>query len=130
MALMKFREPNQVAWIGVRPAHRGAQVTARAQADNTTVIVHTVTSGKTFFWTHLSNMVFSSAAGGNMQLYVRDDSDVTQYFLYSGANRLAHHSNWSDAFWPPIEIPSLWDIVVLSNNSFVVYNAFVTGWEE
>jgi len=63
MALMKFREPNQVRRVGVRPAHDGTQVLERGSADNATVVLYTVPAGKVFYLCHAWLNVQGVAAG-------------------------------------------------------------------
>ncbi len=130
MALMKFREPNQAAWVGFRPGHRGTQVTKHAAATNTTLIIHTVTSGKVLYMTSFFLSVRSGVGEGI--LFVRDTSDVLQYHIVRvelftkvssgpGVGLSLHH---------PIEIPAGFDVCVQSTPAFCIANGFINGWEE
>lgn len=46
MALMLFRERNQVRWFGMRPAHRGTQVTKDATANGNYVDIYQPGAGE------------------------------------------------------------------------------------
>ena len=81
MSPMAFREPNEVLWRGVRPGHRGEQVAKYNSATNATVILHTVTTGKTLFLTAVSFQASTTTAGKFGALFVRDTSDAEKYCL-------------------------------------------------
>ncbi len=130
MALMEFREPNQVAWYGFRPAHRGTQFSKSSEADNNTVIVHTVTSGKTLFL-KLIVLTVRDATGVSF-VRVRDGSDVTQYTF--GFFHIPSLTGFSPPlvipFDTPLEIPSGFDIIVVSNTLNHKASCYFHGWEE
>ena len=130
MALMKFRESNQVAWYGSRPAHRGTQVVKSKVSQASTDIVHTVTSGKTLF---LCGLIFSantSAVDKTCKIFVRDDSDVLQYDFTAFTFRTTGVLSISLPFYPPLEIPAGYDIVTTSPDASAKCSGFIFGWEE
>ena len=130
MPLTAFREPNQVAWVGVRPAHRGAQVVKSNTAINNTAIIHTVTAGKVFFMTLASWAINASVAGGNCFVEVRNGLDVSQYKVMNIIIDVANQFTSSLTFWPPIEIPAGWDVTCRSGVGTLDIRAFIFGWEE
>lgn len=129
MALMKFREKNKARWLGVRPAHYGEQVTKNGSVVNNTVIVHTVTAGKTFYLSSAVIGLFSTGTASGY-LLVRDDGDVLQYNIVFGRIINADEQLFSMGFDPPIEIPEGWDICVSSNSADMYVEGFIHGWEE
>jgi hypothetical protein len=130
MALMLFRERNQARWIGTRPAHRGTQIAKYATAQNATVIVHTVTAGKTLFLVHAALMLTASGGGG-FSFYIRDAADVDWFWLGAGyfpGGLVQEHHVFAPAF--PLEVPAGYDIVAVSSVVANVAKASVFGWEE
>ncbi len=97
-----------------------------------TTIVHTVTTGKTFYLTSLC--LFSDHGGnyGKAILKVRDGSDVDLYELAQVDSIAVQYDRFGipRSFPTPIKIPAGYDIVV--TNTVVVYNtnAQINGWEE
>jgi len=130
MALMAFREPNQVKWWGIRPAHRGTQVAKSASAINATVIIHTVTAGKTLFLCSASLSLQSGVGGGN--IFVRNGADVWQFALLAAQifTAAATSQGSSITFWPPLEIAAGWDLCTISGAAACSASGFIFGWEE
>jgi len=130
MALMSFREPNQVKWVGMRPAHRGTQVIVRAGGLGAEFIVYTVPAGKTFYLCGLLVGFSTTAVATWGTVRVRNDLDVVQYALAGllmdavGQNIVAH------SYWPPLEIPALWDVTVLSSAVTLECMVAINGWVE
>lgn len=130
MSEMEFREPNEVLWRGVRPAHKGTQVAKEATANNATETLHTVTAGKTLYLTHWVHTVRSNITGLGM-LFVTDDLDVARYYISqirSQADVAAYAPVGS--LYIPIEIPEGYKIKVSSSAAGCVIFAFIHGWEE
>jgi hypothetical protein len=131
MCAMGFREPNQVKWVGIRPAHLGTQIAkySPGSAGNPTII-HTVTNGKVFFLTSLILTVSTYDTGGGGSIVVRDESDVVQYYLtgWNLPGLAAFTINHS--FDPPLEIPAGYDIVLTKASGNEMTYAFIHGWEE
>lgn len=130
MSLMAFREPNQVAWVGSRPSHRGSQIAVHGGGSNGSNIIHTVSAGKTFFLTTLLGVVNTSATGTLAQIGIRNVSDVTQYFLFSSTFDQVGQLPIPLNFWPPHEIPAGWDIFSFSSAGTLDISVFLHGWEE
>jgi len=130
MSAMKFREPNEVLWRGVRPGHRGEQVAEYKEVANGTAIVYTVGAGKTFFMTTANFICDSSVTATLATLYVRNASDVLQYYLGVAYFRAVGQIVAPMTFNPPLEIPAGWDVVIASDSANLKTRAFIHGWEE
>jgi len=130
MALMTYREANQVLWRGVRPAHNGTQNPLLASADNGTVVIGGRTVGLTYYLCSAS-MGFAGVLAGIATLYLRSPGPVTEYRIFRSQYVAANnHSTEQATFWPPFEVPDDWDIVLTSSAAgFVVYG-HCFGWEE
>jgi len=130
MALMIHREPNQVKWVGTRPAHNGVQVSKNVLATNATTIIYTVSDNKTLFLCTASLGHYGIATGGTY-LGVRNDGDVFQYYIHYVMCQLNYPSvPVVVTFWPPLEIPEKWDIIVVSGVAGLSAMGYVFGWEE
>jgi hypothetical protein len=130
MALMNYREPNQVKWMGTRPGHNGTQVDKANTATNGIAIVYTVTAGKTLYLCTVSKWV-ELVAVGISSVFLRNVADVFQYNLIyelTVAGVLIPHR--SVTFWPPLEVPAGYDICVRSSVAGLTVGSFVFGWEE
>jgi hypothetical protein len=99
-------------------------------AENGTAIVYTVPAGKTLFLcsvlhSYLGIAISESSVG------VRNAADVLQYLL---SNILVATLTLSNVialpFWPPVEIPALYDITVASPAALAYARACITGWVE
>ncbi len=130
MSVMLFREANEVKWVGVRPAHKGTQVTKETLANNATVILHTVTSGKTLFLNLLAGSVRWEGSGRG-RIGVRDGSDVVQYYIFEALKGSAQDTiPFIIPFNIPLEIPAGWDVFLDTNSVSVYIYCFLHGWEE
>jgi len=130
MALMKFREPNQVRWQGVRPGHDGTQIQARNEADNATVLIYTVTALKTLYLCTAGLSTYTAVGGGSF-LRIRTDGDVFWLDLlsfYQGVNLSS--VNPVITFWPPLEVPAGYYIEVRSSSVGHKVQGYIFGWEE
>ena len=130
MALMNYREANQVLWRGVRPAHNGTQIVKYIFACNNVTIIHTVSAGTTF---HLCSFGLGvhTVAAGTINVAVRNAADVFQYYLamaeiVAGVTTMP----FQGTFWPPLEIPAGYDLVVQSNAVVLTVMGMCFGWEE
>jgi len=130
MALMKFREQNQVKWVGVRPGHNGTQVAAYAAMINGVGVVYTVGAGKTLF---LAECFLCSTGNitGQCSLAWYDDLWAFQrYFCMcdtiAGVQIQKDHCN----FCPPLEIPAGHIIAVASGALGLTASGQIFGWEE
>lgn len=130
MALMGWREPNQVKWVGTRPAHRGTQIGKSASAVNATAIVYTVTAGKTLYLCTASLMTETATVSAGI-FSIRDGADVSWLHLTMGrANTAGYFIAPCVTFWPPLEVPAGYDIVVFSSAALAAWTGSIFGWEE
>lgn len=130
MALMKYREANQVKWVGVRPAHRGEQIAKYATANNATVILHTVTAGKTFYLSFYTFLGYIAGAGAGVSLIVRNAADVEQYKISVLRGAVVGQLSQALALDFPLEIPAAYDVCAVSDSANSTLYAFAHGWEE
>lgn len=139
---MGKKEANEIRMLGILPSQGadpipvgkipdgGTQVLKYDNAENETTVLHTVTAGKTFY---LSSAVLSATFGadiaGRVQLFIRDEDDLNAVHIIN--EQLAAYDGQAVpcSFCPPIEIPALWDICILSNLDNVFANCFVHGYE-
>ena len=130
MALMKFREPNQVKWQGVRPGHNGTQVLADGQCDNSTIILYTVPAGKVFYWCGWNMIAYGPAAAGDSYLYIYTAVPAIwrriQRFFYAITDSRA----LSKSYWPPLEIPEGYSIRLVSTVVGHALQGSIHGWVE
>jgi hypothetical protein len=130
MALMLHREPNQVKWVGTRPGHNGTQITKYNTALNNTVIIHTVTAGKTLYL--VSAQIFTPNVGAVYgTLFIRDTLDAITMYLAGIINTptgAVSGQLWTS--YPPLEVAAGYDICVLSSAAGVNYIGSIFGWEE
>jgi hypothetical protein len=127
---MEFREPNEVLWRGIRPAHKGTQVAASAVANNDTQIIYTVNANKTLFLVY-ANIDAIGAAAANAYVAVRDAADAIQYYIFFPrftVTQAVYTNNFAPSI--PLEIPEDYDIVVNTGNAAVFARSFIFGWEE
>lgn len=130
MALMKYREPNMVKWVGARPGHNGTQVLVSGAAVGAQVLTYQVTLGKTLFLVSTSLEV-RLAAVGSATLELANDGGIFQYLLEDlelitvvGFIPLQAH-----LYTPPIECPSQWQFFMTSSAGLNVRGG-IFGWEE
>ena len=128
--VMEFREPNELRWYGSRPAHKGTQILKENDAENETTIVHTVTTGKVLY---LCSMIlgYYAIAAGYAYGRIRDDSDETVTTVFIDTIQAGSDGKGTFAsFWPPMEIPASYDIIVISSAVGLKPNLTIFGWEE
>ena len=130
MALMEFREPNQVQWIGVRPAHRGTQICTYAAIINGLAIIYTVPAGKHFCLieslcrmtvaaTGMGRVTYQTAGGMSYRTLCSIWYDA---FGYSG------DSSFCPAY--PLELVEGERLVVVSSALVLSVEGHIFGWEE
>jgi len=132
MALMKFREQNQVLWRGVKPAHNGEQVYGWDYQEGIGEDeVYKVTAGKIFFLTYANlatRLNTDSSASG--YLVIKTDAAVHYayllYHIYDKAGQLVD----SKTFPFPIELPAGYVINIVSTDANLDVFADIFGWEE
>ena len=130
MAKMTFREDNQVKRVGTRPGHEGTQVAKYNRTTPALALIHTVTAAKTFYLCSAS-LGSDQLAAGESYLAYRDAADLnTVIFLIDLSTATIPHPACVITFWPPLEIPALYDIYVASGAAGTRAYGFVFGWEE
>ena len=130
MALMSFREANQVLWRGVRPAHNGTQVIYDI---NTAVIAEHVlfTSGAGIYH-FICNCWIASTDNLAQELTIRVYNDAPAIIgsLYYGRSSVGYKGiNQNLSFWPPFEFSPGFSLRV--NVSAATWCSFgCSGWSE
>lgn len=99
-----------------------------------TLVMHTVTAGKTLFLTSASLALGSLLTSDVCYLAVRNAIDVLQFDILrhrvkATADNSANVAN-SMALIPPLEIAAGWDVVVYSPDVDIAAAATFSGWEE
>ena len=130
MAVMGFREPNRARWVGVRPAHDGAEVYNKADATNATVVVYTVPAGKVLHLTSLHVCSRATLAAGEVIVDIRNAAHVIQVSPFDHYYAAVGQMSDDISFWPPMELPAGWEIAVRSTNANSWGCLFVRGWIE
>ena len=130
MALMEFREPNQVKWQGLRPGHNGTQVIeGEPIAALNWSTVYLVPAGVTFYMTFAS-LSCCGLIAANMYLAIWDAGPALWRTIFG----LGHPVNtsvlgMSSNFWPPIELAPGYSVQVFQNVNNAVVGS-VHGWIE
>ena len=130
MSAMSFREPNQVKWVGVRPAHNGEQVVASGLASNSTAILYTVPSNKTFYFVSYGATAYIAATGISAWMQIYDGAGALWNTIIDFISDSVGALRADNTFYPPMELPSGYSIRLVSNDSNVQIRAFIFGWEE
>jgi len=130
MALMKYREPNQVLWQGSRPAHNGTQVILSLNRNVVnTYYMYQVPVGQTFFLTY--GGLFTVPGVANRAWFGLSDAVPVVQWYAAFLDNQANYNNytWSQNFWPPIEVPATW-YVTFDINAAVSTVGTMAGWVE
>jgi len=130
MALMKFREPNQVKWQGVRPGHNGTQVIAENYAINARLPIYTVLAGETFYLCSLGMACATFAAGTGTAGVETGGGVVLAHLLYDNYVAGSNLFTKNVSFWPPLEVPALYDVFVYSSALVLQMYGWAFGWVE
>ena len=130
MALTTFREPNQVRWFGVRPAHRGTQVIKDGIVTSAaTATIHTV-AGTMFYLCGYSALCWGQTYSLPTFLEIYDGVPAIWKTLLRGAQS-ANSAQWlSKNYWPPLEIPTGYTIKVRCTLDDHGIHVCIDGWEE
>ena len=132
MAGILWREPNQVKWVGFRPAHRGTKIVKVGSVANGTLLVYTVSAGKTL---HLAGSVAGAlspgGAGAKGFAYIQDDADVL-WFSLGNQTYTDGEGGAAVAFCPafPLEVPAGYDFVIYGRGAGLTMSLSIFGWEE
>lgn len=130
MSAMAFREPNQVKWMGTRPGHNGTQVLGYGAATVQTLNLWTVSAGKTGYLIAASINTVTNVTGTG-RLGIRDVADAVVAILcsnmWTAAGAITGQPWYS---WPPIEMPSGYDVFLVASGAGFTALGTVFGWEE
>jgi len=130
MASMTYRENNKILWRGVRPAHNGEQVIAETTITNGTSIIYTVPVGKVLYLVEASVQDQANATGG-VGVLLRDVADVhIRWLAFIKAQVNLAWNMDHNHFWPPMEIPTGYDICVASQAAGATAIGSIFGWVE
>lgn len=130
MALMKYREQNEVVWVGARPAHHGTQVNGYANHTGAaSTDLYTVPTGYKLFITYVSFFGIKDTAVGDATLDVYDD--VPAFFQRIAGSRIPNLGTVGmGAGLPfPIEVPADYLIRFITTGG-VSGGASFYGWIE
>jgi len=130
MALMHFREENQVKWVGTRPGHNGTQIVSRAGSVGALVPVYTVLAGDTFYLT-FACLSFNAvgAVAAHLSIYNAVPALTMELARHVSPGAL-NNPAVSQNYWPPIELPAGWSVQIFSNAPGVTAIGTVHGWVE
>jgi len=130
MALMTYREPNQVKWQGTRPGHDGTQFAIKALPITGTVVMHTVLAGTVYYLCSVSVGVFVAAVG--QVWFSLDLGGVDQYICgpivvmtLDGAIPAL-----STCFNPPLECTVGWKLYASATGVGLTGAVSAFGWYE
>lgn len=130
MAMMHFREPNQVKWVGVRPGHNGEQIIKQTNVANGTVVVYTVTVGKTLYLC-TAELAYVAVGAARAELWVESGGGVYLAGLLMLVGQAAVVGDpHIITFWPPLEVPSQYVIKLRSWAAAPQVYGMIYGWEE
>jgi hypothetical protein len=105
-------------------------VAASSIATNNTVILWTVTAGKTLFVSYANLVLYARDVSLSASFFVRNVADVQVYAIFSMASGLLGHMACPACFNPPLEIPAGFDICLSSNSALLNSYGFLHGREE
>jgi len=130
MALMKFREPNQVKWVGVRPGHNGTQIIRSQGADNATVELYLVPVGQTFYLCSAS-LGYRLVVDGYVKLFINDLVPAQWFLCFEDVLlALSPAQTVTDSYWPPIEVPAGYTFYIQSAGAGLQAWGQIHGWVE
>lgn len=130
MALMQFREKNQVNYVGVRPAHDGTQIVKVAWLGGAgNANIYTVPAGVTLFITYMmlsSRLDVAAAATAKIETIPVGEAGLRMIIehLYD----LAGHQITSVAFSFPIEVAATEPITLVNVGAGMDSRGLIHGW--
>lgn len=130
MALMNFREPNQVKWLGSRPGHNGTQITEFNVVDNGNVDLYVVPAGKRFFltsWAVSAINISGGAGNGFMSVAI---GGLNAFMPASFSSALNEPMSEAGRFWPPIELAAAENVYIYSSVAAFFIRGSIHGWVE
>ena len=139
---MGHKESNLANTVGVLPAvgaspipvgkipDGGTQVLKNGIAENTTDIIYTITTGKTLYLSAVTiGIRFTAEVSGSAQLFLRDEDDLNAVIIFNLTRGANNGFCCGQSFFPPAEIPALWDICIYSNPAGIHAYGFIHGYE-
>jgi hypothetical protein len=136
-----MKESNLLNCYGVMPANQdefipvrstfngGTEVKKFGSATDTTTVIHTVTTTKTFRLTEFS---FTAVAGaiGFASLSVYDGTPTWLYNLVYFGFISADRDSVALSFTEPVIIPADYSVRIISNHADIDCHAFIHGYEK
>lgn len=99
-------------------------------ASNETIVLHTVTGGKTFELVHWAvSYLFDGATIDTSQLFVTDNNDVLQYNIFKLTSSEVGLGSVSGSLPVPLSIPATYKIKLTSNDLGAPIWGFIHGYE-
>jgi len=130
MAMMKFREKNDVRWVGTRPGHNGLQLIGNGAAIDDTVDVMQVDAGYVGYITEITISV-DNRADGSVWVYWTDEANAIQKILFYTRTLATSPIIYCPIkYWPPLEIGDNHKIRCKSDQALLTIYAVAKGWEE
>jgi len=130
MALMKYREPNQVKWQGARPAHNGEQKIIRNSAENALVNVYTVPAGNTGFFHYFNISVIAGANPGYFRVDIYNTVPVfVSTFIRVDLPANAYMSKLLELYYP-LEVLEGWSVRIKSSAVALIGELNIMFWIE
>ena len=130
MSAMSFREPNEVKWVGVRPAHKGTQKLIRKVGVTADIEVYSVPADTTFYMTSMFVNLKAPNGDERVTIRIRDTADNTIHIPLQINTAVAGQEVVSRNFYPPVEVPSGYDIYIDVAGTAPTVNLALEGWEE
>ena len=130
MALMRFREPNQVQWIGTRPAHRGTQSLHIGINSLVDTEIWEVPAGQVYYLTALWLGLLAPNGDEGVQLKIRDDGNALWHIPCRIRPGIIGVWEISRSWIYPIEIPAGYDFYVDLGGTAPQVDTAIEGWIE
>jgi len=109
----------------------GTQIYKTGTADNSTTIIHTVSSGKTLYLTGIALCGrVADTVSRIAELFVRDEGDVKVAILSKMSVRGNGHLSVNLILIPPYKVPAGYDICVGAYETSCYATGTIYGWEE
>lgn len=130
MAIMKFREPNQVKWQGMRPGHNGTQIIGYKAIINNIADVYVATGVKVAEITYMGLSANSGANAGIATLQLWDDGPAYLNTLMIIQLPVTSFEHLAVGLPYPVELLEDWSVRVYSGAALLDARGCVLGWAE
>jgi len=123
MALMKFREPNQVKWCGVRPGHNGTFTSAELRtAAAAWSVVYTVPVNTRLYIFHSWMSAINAGLAGNARIRIVYGGVAHQLYIVEFEAIAGGRDFVDTSYYFPLELEA--------NDTFEIYvsNAGIAVW--